>query len=255
MWGVVTRVGIVVGTWIVSFVCWDNVDRTLCLSPSLCRDPRDPFARGFAAVPGPDDRPAIWLPFREEFPGSITLAPSPPFAAWFGHSAFRAALVGLCACSSPLRAAFVGPFRAASFGPFCAAWFGQCAFAVAPTPSPASVGSSTFTCAGLSAEAFISDLISSVGFAAACCIPAGLCASVASAFALATTVCTIIAAHGLAVTAAAFGRAFGAAVDGYRAFWSATYTTLVCGFTCATSASDYGVCAIAAAVPLFFARF
>ena len=51
--------GIVVGTWLVSFVCWDNVDRSLCLSPSLCRDPRDPFARGFAAVPGPDDRPAI----------------------------------------------------------------------------------------------------------------------------------------------------------------------------------------------------
>ena len=179
LWGVMWERG--------SLVLWSDshVDHALCHYSSSPRGPRDQYARGIAAAPGPADQPAIWLPFREESPGSITLAPSPPFAAWFGHSAFRAALVGLCACSSPLRAAFVGPFRAASFGPFCAAWFGQCAFAVAPTPSPASVGSSTFTCAGLSAEAFISDLISSVGFAAACCIPAGLCASVASASAFA----------------------------------------------------------------------
>jgi hypothetical protein len=57
------------------------------------------------------------------------------------------------------------------------AWFGQCAFAVAPTPPPASVGSSTFTCAGPSAEAFIPNRATAFGFAAACCIPAGLCAS------------------------------------------------------------------------------
>ena len=48
-------VGSCVGTWIVSFVCWDDGFR----SPSLCRNPRDPSARGFAAVPGPDDRPVL----------------------------------------------------------------------------------------------------------------------------------------------------------------------------------------------------
>ena len=48
-----------------SLVCvWDNVIRTLCRSPSLCRGSRDPSrGRGmFAAVPGqkpgPDDLPA-----------------------------------------------------------------------------------------------------------------------------------------------------------------------------------------------------
>ena len=39
------------------------VDRALCHSSSLSRGPRDLYARGFAVVPGPDDRPAIGVNF------------------------------------------------------------------------------------------------------------------------------------------------------------------------------------------------
>ena len=80
-----------------------DVDRGLCHSSPPSRGPRDQCARGIAAAPGPADRPAIWLPFRELFPGSITLAPSPPFifAAWLGHCASRAAWFGHGAYPAP----------------------------------------------------------------------------------------------------------------------------------------------------------